>query len=57
MHWDVGPAEAVGALTAAWLGVLKFKQKVNGGSVKERLARLETKVDMILASMKLGMKG
>ena len=57
MHWDVGPAEAAGVLTAVWLGVLKLKQKVNGGSVKERLARLETKVDLILASMKLGMKG
>ncbi len=56
MHWDVGPAEAAGVLTAAWLGVLKLRQKINGGTIKERLARLETKVDLILASMKLEMK-
>lgn len=57
MHWEVGPAEAAGAITAIILAISKVKQKLNGGSIKERLARLETKVDLILDSMKLGMKG
>ncbi len=56
MHWEVGPAELVGAMTAAALAYNKAKQIKNGGTVKERLARLEAKVDLILSSMKLGMK-
>ena len=56
MHWEVGPAELAGAMTAAALAFNKVKQIRNGGSIKERLARLETKVDLILSSMKLEMK-
>ena len=57
MHWDVGPAEAVGVLAAGWLVILRLKDKVNGGSQKERLVRLETKVDLILSAMQLKVKG
>ena len=56
MHWEIGPAELAGAMTAAALAFNRAKQMKNGGSVKERLARLEAKVDLILSSMKLGMK-
>ncbi len=53
MHWDLGPAEVGAAVGAAWFGVVKARQKINGGTVKERLARLEAKVDLILESMRL----
>ena len=56
MHWEVGPAELAGAMTAAVLAFNKVKQSKNGGTIKERLARLEAKVDLILSFMKLGMK-
>ncbi len=56
MHWDMGPAEIAGAMVAVWAAAFKTKQKMNGGSLKERLVRLETKVDLILDSMKLEMK-
>lgn len=53
MDWSLGPAEIVGAFTAAVYGAFKAKAKLNGGSIKERLVRLETKVDMIMDSMNL----
>ena len=56
MHWEVGPAELAGAMTAVVLAFNKAKQMKNGGNVKERLARLEAKVDLILSSMNLKMK-
>jgi len=63
MHWELGPAE-VGAAIAAGIAVLvKGKQRMNGGSIKERLVRLESsselhtyKLNLILSSMELGPK-
>ena len=56
MHWEIGPAELAGTMTAVALALNKARQMKNGGTVKERLARLEAKVDLILSSMKLRMK-
>lgn len=47
MHWDFGPAEAGGLLAALMFGYTKAKAKLNGGTMKERLVRVETKVDDI----------
>ncbi len=56
MHWEMGPAEVGAAVAAAIAVLVKGRQKINGGTMKERLVRLETKVDMILENMKLGLK-
>lgn len=54
MHWETGPAEVGAAIATAVAVAIKLIQRRNGGSIKERLVRLETKVDLILDTMRLG---
>jgi hypothetical protein len=49
----VGPGEVFWLAFLTIAGGRWVKRKANGGTVSDRLARLETKVDLIMSAMKL----